>query len=101
MSDILLEQDPAVRESLRQERDRILEFFEHPAFKAGKSIVDGKFKDAMSLILDLPMDDAGAEQRLHQTIGEARALRDWNLMFTDRLAEIETSLGASTPEDES
>lgn len=101
MSDVLLEQDPAVRESLRQERDRIREFFEHPAFKAGKAIVDKKFEDAMTLILDLPMDKPGADAMMHQTIGEARALRDWNLMFTDRLSEIEQSLGASTPEDES
>lgn len=100
ISDILVEQDPQVRQQHIEERKRLEEFLKSPAYLAGERVIDSTYTSAIDFLLDAPMDAPGAEAKMHQAIGEARTCRDFKKLFTNRLAELNTAIGALSEDEQ-
>lgn len=99
ISDILVEKDPAERQKMIEERVQLVAFMESGPFKTGQSVIDKTYKDAIDVILDFPVEKPGAQGIINQAIGEARTCRDWKLMFTRRLEELNVAIGTLSSDE--
>lgn len=93
------EQNNQERQRLLSELKNLRDFLNSPGYLAGKRIVDEGLSSATTLIFELPPDDPAYHAKIMQAVGEGRAYRKWNSLYSDRIEEIQQELGELTLEE--
>lgn len=101
INEMLVERDPAKRKQLREQRRRLQEFIESPGYQVGIKYARESYDDAITCILNMPLDTQDDVVKLLQAVGEARRAQDFVQMYIRNLEELDKQIGPDTEETES